>query len=471
MTVRNSSFHVASAVSIGLTITASIVSGSAFGKPRPNFVIIIADDLGYGDLSCFGSTAIKTPNLDRMAAEGMMLTDFHSNGMVSTPTRAALMTGRYQQRAGLEGVILQDIPEHQTAGLQKNEITFANVLSDNGYDTALYGKWHLGSLPQYHPYNFGFKHYKGYIDGNVDYYSHINSHGELNWWNGDKIEDDEGYTTTLINNYAVDYIHKAGEQPFCLVVTHECPHGPLQAPGDPVIRTEVAKRPYGTSTVGRDKADTYKGMVEEMDRGIGEILSAIRERGLEENTLIVFLSDNGPAHGNGGSAGELRGGKSDPFEGGHRVSCIAKMKGIIESGSVCEYTAIGMDLFPTMLDMANIEYDDFAKPLDGVSIYPLLLGKEIAPRSLFWMMGPKKAMREGNWKYVYEAKKLKNGAITEQTYLFNLSKDISEHNNLAEEYPQRVEQMKAALASWQTEVRGEVPEQLAQYIKSLSFEF
>ena len=222
-----------------LTVSISLLSGGvarANEGRRPNFVIIMVDDMGYEGVSCFGNPYFKTPEIDRLAAEGMRLTDFHSSGTVCSPTRAGLLTGRYQQRAGIEAVIHPnaDHPEHRK-GLQKSETTFAEVLRQDGYATGIIGKWHQGypqNSPDYHPQNHGFDEFIGYHSGNIDFISHVGDHYRHDWWHGRKETKEDGYTTHLVNRYAEDFIrrHAKGSAPFCLYVAHEAIHNPVQVP-------------------------------------------------------------------------------------------------------------------------------------------------------------------------------------------------------------------------------------------------
>ena len=430
---------------------------SAKGVAKPNFIIILADDMGYGDLGCFGST-IKTPNLDRMAAEGLRFTDFHSNGSVSTPTRAALLTGRYQQRVGLEGVILENVPEHDSVGLPPGEVTFARVLKENGYATGAVGKWHLGSMAKYAPESFGFDLYKGTKGGNVDYHSHLTIKGEADWWDGPEPENAAGYSTDLINGYAVDFIRANRQRPFCLYVAHCCPHTPLMERNDPVLRVPGKKPPYPVTTPGRPKEEVYSLMITQMDEGIGKIFAALKENGLDNNTLVIFLSDNGPNLKVGvGSAGQFRDGKGSPFEGGHREPGIARMPGVIAPGSVCTATAIGMDIFPTMCEMAGVKAP---ANLDGVSIVALLKGGETAPRTLFWAMGADKAVREGKWKMVARADRVRaKEGVKWQVMLFDLEADPGEKNDVAASHPDVVKRLSDKLIAWEKDVRSGHPEQ------------
>ena len=213
-------------------------------EERPNMIIIMVDDMGYAGLSCFGNPYFETPELDRLAADGIRFTDFHSSGTVCSPTRTGLLTGRYQQRAGIEAVIhpVTDHPEHRK-GLQLSETTFAEILKESGYTTGLVGKWHQG-YPQnshdFHPQHHGFDEFVGYHSGNIDFVSHVGDHNLHDWWHGKNRTEEDGYSTHLINNYADDFVrrHAASDEPFCLYIAHEAIHNPIQVPGDPVRRTE-----------------------------------------------------------------------------------------------------------------------------------------------------------------------------------------------------------------------------------------
>lgn len=431
-------------------------------QQRPNFVIIVADDMGYGDISVHGNDYIKTPNIDKMASDGMIFTDFHSNGAVSSPTRCALLTGRYQQRAGLENVLL--VPkngENMNVGLQPGEVTFAKVLGDNGYKTALIGKWHLGYLEKYNPLNFGFQKFVGFKSGNVDYQSHRNRYGDVDWWDGLEMNNMPGYTTTLLTDLSEEYIKENKNTPFCLYIAHAAPHSPLQGPKELAVRTE--QTPEGDKNSDRPNIDIYKDMVEELDVCVGRILTTLKKYKLEKNTLVVFMSDNGPVKRLGGSAGNYRGGKGDPWEGGHRVPGIFYMPGTIKAGSVCDQTAMTFDLFPTMLDMAKVSYDDSDKKLDGISMLPVFKGEKIGNRSLFWGTGKKNiAVRNGKWKLVRLNHKDGN-----KFYLFDMSVDPYEKNDLSANNKNMVQKLNGEIVRWSKSVYSEVPDQFAKNKKKV----
>lgn len=429
-------------------------------QKQPNFIIIVADDMGYGDVGIYGNTYIKTPNIDKMAQQGMMFTDFHSNGSVSSPTRCGLLTGRYQQRAGLEKVLL--VPrdgQDMEVGLPSDAVTFSKVLGDNGYQTALIGKWHLGYLQKHHPMNFGFQKFIGFKSGNVDYQSHRNRYGDMDWWDGLEVKNMPGYTTSLLTTLSENYIKENKDRPFCLYMAHAAPHSPMQGPKESAIRTET--NPEGDKSSGRPNKEIYKDMVEELDKSVGDIQNILKKYNLEENTLVVFFSDNGPVIEYGGSAGGYKGAKGTPWEGGHRVPGICYMPGTVKAGSVCEQAVMSFDLFPTMLEMAHISYDDSRKKLDGTSLVPLFKGNELSQRLLFWGNGNKTiSVRDGKWKLVRFHKK---GEIA--LHLFDLDKDPYEKTNLSAQEPERVKRLDEEITRWAKSVYSEVPDQFARKVR------
>ncbi|WP_417382933.1 sulfatase-like hydrolase/transferase [Gimesia sp.] len=430
------------ALSVYLFLPAFLSAADTISKP--NIVLIMADDLGYGDLSCYGSENCKTPHLDRLAANGMKFTDFHSSGAVCSPTRAGLLTGRYQQRAGIDGVVYADPKKNRHHGLQKNEITLAQCLQDAGYQTGMFGKWHLGYQRQYNPTFRGFQQFVGYVSGNVDYFAHLDGTGVFDWWhNAELNREEQGYVTHLINDYAVEYIRQQREKPFFVYIAHEAVHYPYQGPEDQPIRKEgvgdikSAKR--------KDIANAYREMNTEMDKGIGKLVTVLKELNLTDQTFIFFLSDNG-ANQNG-SNGELRGFKGSLWEGGHRVPAIACWPGQIVPGTVCEETVISIDLMPTILELANAKVPEGHK-LDGVSLVSLLNKQMPLPtRQIFWEYNGKSAVRQGPWKLIM------NQTRKEPIELYDLSQDLSETKNLADAQPQRVQRMQSALTAWRTDVK------------------
>ncbi|QDT96926.1 Arylsulfatase [Gimesia aquarii] len=410
---------------------------------KPNIVLIMADDLGYGDLSCYGSVNCQTPNIDRLAAEGMRFTDFHSSGTVCSPTRAGLLTGRYQQRAGIDGVVYADPNKNRHHGLQKNEVTLGQCLQAAGYRTGMFGKWHLGYQRQYNPTFRGFEKFVGYVSGNVDYFAHLDGTGVFDWWHNAKLNrSEQGYVTHLITDHAVDFIRQQKDEPFFIYIAHEAVHYPYQGPNDKPIRKEgvgdikSAKR--------KDITNAYREMNTEMDRGIGKVMSVLEELDLTDNTFVFFLSDNGA--NNKGSNGKLRGFKGSVWEGGHRVPGIAFWPDHIPAGSVCDETVISIDLMPTILELAQTTVPA-SHQLDGVSLVNLLTKQQrLEPRKIFWDYRERYAVRQGEWKLVL------NQNRQTPVELFDLQTDLSETKNLAKQYPERVQQMKKALNLWKKEM-------------------
>jgi arylsulfatase A-like enzyme len=397
----------------------------------------MADDLGYGSLGCYGSKEIRTPNIDRLALNGVRLTDFHSNGPMCTPTRAALMTGRYQQRcawvddAELSPVFQKQRKENMKQrwawGIAIDELTIADLLKQAGYRTALFGKWHLGYDFKFHPMNQGFHEFRGYIAGAVDYHTHISISGlkKLDWWKGKRIENEEGYTTDLLTRYAADFIARHKDRPFFLYLAHEAPHTPLQG-RDPKQK--------------KSPADTYREMIEVLDESVGEVVEELRRRKLEKNTLLIFCSDNGPQVGYFSAAGPLRGKKGSVYEGGHRVPCIASWPGVIPPGSTSSEEVMTMDFFPTFAKLAGVAPPE-ALQIDGIDIMPVLKGDtKVHDRALHWLFAGSWAVRRGPWKLIGKGNTARS--------LVNLAKDIEEKQNHLKDRPERVNELRELHAQW-----------------------
>lgn len=407
---------------------------------RPNIILIVADDMGYGDCSCFGSEAITTPNIDAIAKDGVRFTDFHSNGALCSPTRAALLTGRYQQRTGIEGVI--SAANHRHVGLPLEEVTFADCLHDAGYRTAIFGKWHLGYEETFNPCRRGFDEFRGFVSGNIDYVSHIDQTGIEDWWQQDAKTSEDGYTTDLVTKHGLRFIEENQNRPFCLYLAHECPHYPYQGPHDAGYRTPGNGKPVNGPR--EDKAQAYKEMMACMDAGIGQIRDRVRRCGLEEDTLIFFFSDNGPS--GPGSAGALRGKKGQIWEGGHRVPAAACWPGVIPAGGEIRTPCMGMDLFPTMLGVAGVT-PPADRVLDGADILPVMKGAAMSiDRDLFWRTGGPRAVRRGKWKLVLD------GSEEEPRALFDLDADFSEFDNVIREHPELARVLADRIAAWEAEV-------------------
>ncbi len=457
--------------SLLLTLFVTCLLSTLRANPQPNFIVIMVDDMGYEGVSCFGNPYFKTPEIDRLAAEGMRLTDFHSSGTVCSPTRAGLLTGRYQQRTGIEAVIhpVSDHPEHRK-GLQLSENTFAESLKEAGYVTGLIGKWHQGypvNSDDYHPQNHGFDEFVGYHSGNIDFISHVGDHNKHDWWEGRKRTQTEGYSTHLINEHAESFVrrHAGSERPFCLYIAHEAIHNPVQVPGDPVRRTTESWDRWKWKEVSEEeRIEKYKGMTLPIDEGVGQIRKTLLELGVEQDTFVLFFSDNGPSGDFPSGSPNLRGGKGTVYEGGHKVPAIAWWPGTIKQGSVSHQTLFSLDVMPTLLSLGGAKKTK--QPMDGVNLSELLIhGEEITPRPLFWASlsnsgNRSEAMRDGNWKLVVLHPKAKPGTFeNEVVELYHLGKDPSEKTNLAGDHSGRAAQMHRQLKAWFSEIQKSATEQ------------
>ncbi|MDC1106007.1 sulfatase [Prolixibacteraceae bacterium] len=399
---------------------------------KPNIIIFVADDLGYSDLSCYGSKDIKTPNIDKLANKGVRLTDFHTNGTVCSPTRAALLTGKYQQRTSVSDIVTV---WKRDEGLDLAEITFAEQFQGAGYTTGICGKWHLGYKSMYNPINQGFDTFNGFVSGNIDYHGHQDYRGYLDWWRQDKIQNEEGYSTDLITKYALNFIEENKNNPFLLYVPHEAPHGPFQGRNDKAFRV-TGEEILDVKCSYEDTRKTYKEMVEVMDEGIGKVMKSLKKNKLDKNTIVFFFSDNGGAKYSKNTP--LRGGKSTVYEGGHRVPCIVYWKGRLRHIEVDEIL-MTMDIYPTITKLAGIENTHM---MDGQDFFNVLTSNaRMESRDLFWEWRGRFAMRRGDYKLILHP-------VKEEVMLFDLKNDISEKNNIAKQKPELVEEMKLAILSW-----------------------
>jgi arylsulfatase A len=399
---------------------------------RPNIVVIFADDLGYGDLGLYGHPTIRTPNLDRMAAEGIKLTQFYTAASVCTPSRAGLLTGRLPVRSGMAGDRSRVLFPNSTGGLPQSEITIAEALKERGYATAAIGKWHLGHLPEFLPRRHGFDLYYG-IPYSNDMESVPRGDPPLPLMRNDEIIEQPADQTTLTRRYtevAIDFMRANRDRPFFLYLPHTFPHVPLYA-------SEAFR--------GKSPRGLYGDVVEEMDWSVGRILEALRELGIAERTLVVFTSDNGPwltQALDGGSAGLLREGKGSTWEGGMRVPAIAWWPGTIAPARVSHALATTMDIFPTALAMAGgVPPSD--REMDGVSLLPLLRGERDEVReTVFFYRGTRLfAVRKGPWKGHFFTQSGYGGGPAqthEPLALYRLDQDPSEAHDVAADHPQVV---------------------------------
>ncbi len=415
---------------------------------RPNIVFIVADDLGYADLGCYGgrdaSFGPVSPVLDGLAARGLKLTQGYSNSPVCSPTRFALMTGRYQYR--LRGAAEEPINSKSrgstTLGLPPEHPTLPSLLRDAGYRTALMGKWHLGYPPAFGPLRSGYDEFFGPMSGGVDYFTHCSSTGQHDLYLNDAEQQEGGYLTDLITDHGLDFVRRmAGGArsgtPFFLSLHYTAPHWPWETRDDEALAQEVKGNLFH---LHGGNIDTYRRMIHHMDEGIGRLMDLLRAEGLERDTLVVFTSDNGGERFS--DNWPLVGGKMDLTEGGIRVPWIAHWPAVIAPGSTSTQTCMTMDWSATMLDAAGATAAA-SHPLDGRSLMPLL--RDATWRNdqpLFWRMNHRgqRAMRHGPWKYL---------RVDGHDYLFNLEGDERERANLAPIAPERLAAMVQAWEAWE----------------------
>ena len=415
---------------------------------RPNIVFIVADDLGYADLGCYGgrdaSFGPVSPVLDGLAARGLQLTQGYSNSPVCSPTRFALMTGRYQYR--LRGAAEEPINSKSrgstTLGLPPEHPTLPSLLRDAGYRTALMGKWHLGYPPAFGPLRSGYDEFFGPMSGGVDYFTHCSSTGQHDLYLNDAEQQEDGYLTDLITDHGLDFVRRmAGGArsgtPFFLSLHYTAPHWPWETRDDEALAQEVKGNLFH---LHGGNIDTYRRMIHHMDEGIGRLMDLLRAEGLERDTLVVFTSDNGGERFS--DNWPLVGGKMDLTEGGIRVPWIAHWPAVIAPGSTSTQTCMTMDWSATMLDAAGAPAAA-SHPLDGRSLMPLLRDATWRDdQPLFWRMNHRgqRAMRHGPWKYL---------RVDGHDYLFNLEGDERERANLAPIAPERLAAMVQAWEAWE----------------------
>ena len=415
---------------------------------RPNIVFIVADDLGYADLGCYGgrdaSFGPVSPVLNGLAAQGLKLTQGYSNSPVCSPTRFALMTGRYQYR--LRGAAEEPINSKSrgstTLGLPPEHPTLPSLLRDAGYRTALMGKWHLGYPPAFGPLRSGYDEFFGPMSGGVDYFTHCSSTGQHDLYLNDAEQQEDGYLTDLITDHGLDFVRRmAGGArsgtPFFLSLHYTAPHWPWETRDDEALAQEVKGNLFH---LHGGNIDTYRRMIHHMDEGIGRLMDLLRAEGLERDTLVVFTSDNGGERFS--DNWPLVGGKMDLTEGGIRVPWIAHWPAVIAPGSTSTQTCMTMDWSATMLDAAGATAAA-SHPLDGRSLMPLLRDATWHDdQPLFWRMNHRgqRAMRHGPWKYL---------RVDGHDYLFNLEGDERERANLAPIAPERLAAMVQAWEAWE----------------------
>jgi arylsulfatase A-like enzyme len=423
------------------TAAAALASGVLRGQPagsKPNIVYIMADDLGYADLSCYGRREFRTENIDSIAARGTRFTQAYANSAVCSATRTALITGRYQYRlrVGLE----EPIREGTDIGLPPGHPTLPSLLKRAGYGTTLIGKWHLGRLPKFGPLQSGYDHFWGFRGGALDYYTHkydIASTDTEDLWDGDAQIHQTGYLTDLLGDRAVKVIgdYASGKQPFFLSLHFNAPHWPWEAPGDEAESRRIK------ALVDRDGGSmkTYERMVIEMDLQVGRVLRALESGGIAGSTIVIFTSDNGGERF--ADTWPFTGKKTELLEGGLRIPALIRWPGHIPAGRITEQVAISMDWFPTLLAAAGAEAGG-AYPPDGMNLLPQLTANAApVPRKLFWRYhyNSQRAARDGDMKYL---------RIAGNDFLFNVVDDPLERANLKWRRPEVYQRMIAQYEAW-----------------------
>ncbi|HBE43423.1 MAG TPA: N-acetylgalactosamine-6-sulfatase [Bacteroidales bacterium] len=431
-------------------------------KLKPNIIVFLADDLGYGDLACYNDKGFHTPAVESIANQGVRFTEFYSNGAESTPTRTALLTGRYQQRVGgLECAIgtgnvgryddAIKLRETNDLGLPVSETSIAQLLKRAGYNTAICGKWHLGYEDKFSPNLHGFDYVFYALGGGMDYFHHRENTGpeylDVLIINGKPVTM-PGYFTDLIGNEALNFIDKQdGKTPFFLYVPFTAPHAPYQGPED-YLSEPLPDTSYLWNQ-SKGPKHTYQAMIRSMDENIGKILDKLEEKQITGNTLIVFMSDNGGT--TSGDNGPLRGFKGNLFEGGIRVPCVVKWPGKIASGIVSDQPCMTMDISASIARVAGASIPENRK-FDGIDILKYIEKDQPAgERTLFWRARrgeqTRKAVRKGEMKYI----RLDNAGKIEE-YLFDLGSDLSETANLLSSFPDVVIRMRELIDDWEKEV-------------------
>ncbi len=425
-------------------ITAAATGRGQTAQRRPNIIFILADDMGWGDLSCYGRPDYRTPHLDKLATQGMRFTNAYSAAPVCTPTRVGFHTGRYPARlpVGLEEPIHERsaIGERvKTIGIPRSHPTVSSLIKSAGYETALVGKWHLGYWPDFGPLHYGFDEFFGIMSGAVDHFTHKDMTENVDLYEGEVPVERVGYLTDVLTDQAVDYLKRPHKNPFYLSLHYTAPHWPWEGPKDKAVSDAMKYNSAGFRAGGSLKV--YGAMMQSLDSGVGRVLAALKESGLEKNTLVIFTSDNG---------GErfsynwpFRGQKMELYEGGIRVPAIVRWPGVVRAGSVSSQPVITMDWTATMTAAAGSQAD--AKYLfDGEDLSPVLAGKRLLyDRKFFWRTKTQAAMLSGKWKYIRDQK---------GEFLYDLSVDERENADFARIHPDRVNSLRREFDALQSEM-------------------
>lgn len=438
--MRRRDFLGVTAASLATPLVTSLTTSRAWGADggqRPNFLLIVADDMGWADVGCYGRDDVRTPAIDSLAREGMKFEQAYANSPVCTPSRVAMITGRYQNRLPIgqeEPLGANDV------GLDPGEPTLPSQLRAAGYQTSLVGKWHLGSLGKYGPLKSGYQHFWGIRGGGADYFTHTLSRAvdaKADLWDGDVQVDEVGYMTDLLGRHGTDEVRRmaAGRDPFLLSLHFTAPHWPWEGPNDRAVSdalTEVMHHDGGTIA-------TYRAMIESMDRNIALVLEALQDSGKARDTLVLFTSDNGGERF--AKTWPFNGMKGELLEGGIRVPLLVRWPSQVRAGSVTQQTAMNMDFLPTLLDAAGVRPDS-RRPPDGTSLMPTLRdASRVQDRTLFWryQAHSQGAVRRGQYKYL---------RIEGSEYLFDVVADPQERGNLSKRQEAVFRELKELWTSW-----------------------
>lgn len=451
----NPLLQIQSNITTLIIASLSLLTCPTIKSEQPNILFILADDLGYGDLGCYGRTDIRTPHLDRLAASGVRFTAHYANGPECSPTRTALMTGRYPQRiGGLECAIgtgnvgrypdAVKLRERHALGLPPEENFLLKGLKHAGYRTAITGKWHLGYEPHFAPHLHGFDETFYCIGGGMDYFHYTDTVHEYNLFEDGQPVKTEGYFTDLLTDRAVSFLKSDHDRPFFLYVPFTVPHSPFQGPGD---WTPEPISPEGDLwNQSKGPKSIYRAMIEHMDLSVGRILAALKSAGLDKQTLVIFAGDNGGTKS--GSNAPFRGFKGGTFEGGIRVPAFARWPGKIQPGTVSYQPCITTDWTASILKLTGWK-PSAENPLDGIDIITHVIDDQPEyERELYWRK-PRgetvwQGLRKGDWKYIREI----NGHQSE-SYLFHLENDPSETEDLKESMPEKFEEFQSLYDTWE----------------------
>jgi arylsulfatase A-like enzyme len=431
----------------GARLESNIAAAAQLSRPaKPNVVLIITDDVGYGDIGSYGAPDVKTPHIDRLAREGVRLTDFYAAPQC-TPTRAALISGRYQQRVRLERALATVGPslEH---GLPATGRSLPQLVKNNGYATALVGKWHLGYKPEFSPNAHGFDYFFGFLSGYIDFYHHVRGgDGREDLYENSTPIKESGYMTDLITARAVKFIGEQAARPFFLEVAYNAAHWPFQIPGRETRAADHGRFQSPADATPATRKD-YVAMLEHADAGVGEIMQALARAGIGDNTLVIFTNDNGGEWLSRNAPLFHR--KDTLWEGGIRVPTIFRWPARLPKGRTSAQAGITMDLSASILAATGTPVPDDAR-LEGIDLLPVLAGASpVVERTLFWRIDvplrQQRAVRRGEWKLLIDGDDL---------LLYNLKQDIGERRDLAAERPDLVAALRPLIAKWEADVDAE----------------